>query len=274
MQLKNKLTFRPRIMEKLLGAKDTILYRNLDSKGLEGSAITSSKSKRQLSVSSPPSGQFNIASDRIKNFNRAKLGDKMKTKKRVTPSSLSSPSSPSSTTSGSGVGAKKHVTGSKLSKGIRGNKKKTVTTSSSSSSSSEDADIPLISPPNKKGGIPKLGRSLNPKQNKEKVAPASKEDEIQSTPSVSSAIQSKTKSIVKKKLTIKKQAPVPGTTTSPPAPAAASASSFSNESTEGGVVEGSIAAAPPTTSEGKNEEKMPFIMPNFKKMKKSSTTGK
>ena len=274
MQLKNKLTFRPRIMEKLLGAKDTILYRNLDSKGLEGSAITSSKSKRQLSVSSPPSGQFNIASDRIKNLNRAKLGDKMKTKKKVTPSA-SSPSSPSSTTSGSGVGAKKHVTGSKLSKGIRGNKKKTVTTSSSSSSSSsEDANIPLISPPDKKGGIPKLGRSLNPKQNKEKVAPASKEDEIQSTPSASSAIQSKTKSIVKKKLTIKKQAPVPGTTTSPPAPAAASASSFSNESTEGGVVEGSIAAAPPTTREGKNEEKMPFIMPNFKKMKKSSTTGK
>ena len=142
------MTFRPRLVDKLKGAKDTILYRNLDNKGLEGSSITSGKGKKNTPMYSPSSGQFNIASNSIGRFNKAKGGNKEKSKQSSTVSSKTSSPVDSSVSTDSAtddnVDPKKAVSLGRLRKGREDKKKFPSVTSSSSlpvTSSSNEASV-------------------------------------------------------------------------------------------------------------------------------------
>ena len=63
------------------GAKETILYRDLDSKGLEGSAVTKDKATQNRLMSLPSNGKFKTVSDNIKNLNELGFGSRKVTKK-------------------------------------------------------------------------------------------------------------------------------------------------------------------------------------------------
>lgn len=48
IQLKERLLFRPRLRDRLLGKGDVVMWRNIDNKALEGSAVLASRKKSLL----------------------------------------------------------------------------------------------------------------------------------------------------------------------------------------------------------------------------------
>ena len=286
-QLKHRLTFRPRLIDKLKGAKDTILYRNLDNKGLEGSSVIGGKGKTQLPIHSP-NGQFNFASDGIKNFKRTKVGNRGKSKSSSSPKGSSSPDTFTPSTESvknKNVGAKKTISVGRFMKGRDDRKEAPAvpsTTSSSSAISSNEAEIPTMKRSEKKEGVQKQVKGLNMKipgmKQTKKVAPSSRQEEGNTqeshTLSSTATVPSKPLPVSKKKAstnknTIKQNNPSTAQRSAKseditPTPSTAPSSSAQDDAMEGSIATTTAPVSPPSTKR-KEDEKMPFIMPNFKK---------